>query len=89
MELCDQNLDEMKNLGVEEATPIIFGIARGLDYSHRRGITSHRDIKPQNILFKNGVSKISDWGLSKVEGMSSSIREFSHLSTAHQSRSVH
>jgi len=55
-------------VGIDKAIPIITGIAHGLQYAHRQGIV-HRDIKPENIMItRDGLPKISDWGLSKAEG---------------------
>jgi len=53
-----------------DAARIALGVARGLSFAHERGII-HRDIKPQNILITGeGTPKISDWGMSKVMGIS-------------------
>ncbi|MBW9220933.1 protein kinase [Methanothermococcus sp. SCGC AD-155-M21] len=72
MELCDKSLADLrKPLDIEKATWIIFNIAEGLKYAHSKKIL-HRDLKPQNILLKDGIPKISDWGLSKVMTESSS-----------------
>ena len=38
---------------------------RGLDFLHILAV-AHRDIKPQNVLVKNGVVKIADFGLGKI-----------------------
>ena len=37
---------------------------RALAYIHALGIT-HRDIKAQNILIKDGVAKLADFGFAK------------------------
>ena len=29
--------------------------------------TAHRDIKPHNLLIKNGVIKVADWGTGKLK----------------------
>ncbi len=66
LELCDGTLAELeKPVPPEHAAWLIFNICEGLKYAHARGIL-HRDLKPQNIMLRDGVPKISDWGLSKV-----------------------
>jgi len=66
LELCDGTLAELeKPVPPEHAAWLIFSICEGLKYAHARGIL-HRDLKPQNIMLRDGVPKISDWGLSKV-----------------------
>ena len=44
----------------------MYEIAKGLEYAHNKNII-HGDVKISNILIKNGVYKISDWGLSKLK----------------------
>jgi serine/threonine protein kinase/Flp pilus assembly protein TadD len=71
-ELCDSSLDKIqKPIDSSKAAWIIFNICEGLKYAHARQVI-HRDLKPQNILLKNGIPKISDWGLSKVVSDSTS-----------------
>jgi len=65
-ELCDGSLDKLnKPMDCAKAAWIIFNVCEGLEYAHSRNVI-HRDLKPQNILLKNGIPKISDWGLSKL-----------------------
>lgn len=72
MELCDGPLSDQKYpMNVYTATKIIFNACEGLKYAHSKSIT-HRDLKPQNILLKNGIPKLSDWGFSKVSSNSKS-----------------
>jgi len=67
MELCDGSIaEERKPLEPTRAAKLVFEVARGLEYAHRQGLI-HRDVKPSNILLKNGVPKLSDWGLSRVK----------------------
>jgi calcium-dependent protein kinase len=39
-------------------------VLNGVKYIHSENI-SHRDLKPDNILFSDGVAKIGDFGLSR------------------------
>jgi serine/threonine-protein kinase len=75
MELLDgmtlgELLDHNKKISVEEAMPILRGIADGLDAAHEAGIT-HRDLKPDNIFLaaeKGGgyFPKLLDFGVAKL-----------------------
>lgn len=46
----------------QEGVKILFGIFEGIKVIHQAGY-AHRDIKPDNILFVNGVPKLGDIGL--------------------------
>lgn len=57
-------------LPIRKIIDYIADIADGLDYAHERGIV-HRDIKPANImLLKNGVIKITDFGIARITASS-------------------
>jgi CHASE2 domain-containing sensor protein len=51
-----------RRLPVQECVRIGLALADALDFLHRHGLT-HRDIKPQNIIFVNGQPKLADMGL--------------------------
>ena len=42
---------------------MLLQICEGLQYLHAKNI-AHRDIDPRNILIKNGLVKLIDFGLS-------------------------
>ncbi len=66
LELCDGTLATLERpVPPDHAAWLLFNVCEGLKYAHARGIL-HRDLKPQNIMLRDGVPKISDWGLSKV-----------------------
>ncbi|HUS23614.1 MAG TPA: serine/threonine-protein kinase, partial [Candidatus Binatia bacterium] len=50
----------------EQVIDIIFKCAKGLDYSHEKGVL-HRDIKPGNIMLtREGVPKIMDFSIAAI-----------------------
>jgi len=51
-----------RRLPVRECVRIGLTLSDALDFIHRQGLT-HRDIKPQNIIFVNGQPKLADPGL--------------------------
>lgn len=54
-----------KPLSLEQTLRVGLDIARGLNHLHPKFL--HRDLKPGNVLMKNGVAKIADFGLSKAK----------------------
>ena len=61
---------QKETLTIPGAIDIVMQTAEGLAKAHEQGIT-HRDIKPANIMITNdGVVKILDFGLAKLNGQS-------------------
>ncbi|WP_404308990.1 serine/threonine protein kinase [Neorhodopirellula lusitana] len=55
----------LSGIGVEQATYFMRELCRGLTYLHDAGVV-HRDLKPHNIFFEDGIVKIGDYSLSKA-----------------------
>ena len=51
-----------RRLPAQDCLRIGLALAEALDFLHRQGLT-HRDIKPQNIIFVSGGPKLADVGL--------------------------
>ena len=54
-------MESVESLGLLDTLSIVFDIGEGLKYAHSRGVI-HGNLKPSNVLFKNDIPKISDWG---------------------------
>ena len=72
-EIMNESLQDALNkkkpmlLAVNETAWLMECVASGLCYIHNRGVL-HRDLKPDNILYdKNGLAKISDFGVATDE----------------------
>lgn len=61
MDLCDGTIDRMiTSRGFDELVALSLQVCNGIKALHDAGIL-HRDIKPDNILIKNGEVKITDF----------------------------
>ncbi len=65
-ELCDGDLSQVLPLNINSIRVLAKDILTGLDQLHRRKII-HGDIKPENILIKDGIAKLADYGSADFE----------------------
>ena len=61
------DINEHGRLPVGECVDAGANLADALHYLHQRGLT-HRDVKPSNIIFVDGVAKLADIGLVAASG---------------------
>jgi serine/threonine-protein kinase len=66
----DEHLKKKGRLPIEEALPILRGVASGLEAAHKIGV-AHRDLKPANVFLVQKpdgalVPKLLDFGLAKL-----------------------
>lgn len=59
-------LRQNKTLSLSTVRQIMYDILSGIAYIHNRDVM-HRDLKPQNILYDKGVTKIADLGAGRYE----------------------
>ena len=60
--VSERNRKSGQRLPVLDCVNIGLALADALDFLHRHGLT-HRDIKPQNVIFVDGRPKLADMGL--------------------------
>jgi len=63
-------LDRGERIALATAVQIVLQTADALGFAHRQGVV-HRDIKPGNLMLtKQGLVKITDFGIARIDQMS-------------------
>ena len=65
---------------MEERKKIAIGVRRGFDYLEKIGI-EHHDLKPENVLIKDGEAKIIDFGIIREYTRRKSYRKMGYCRT--------
>jgi serine/threonine-protein kinase len=55
-------------LPVRRALDLAIDVARALAFAHANGIV-HRDVKPQNVLLRDGGAKVTDFGIARADDL--------------------
>jgi serine/threonine-protein kinase len=55
-------------LPVRRALDLAVQIGRALSFAHAHGVV-HRDVKPQNVLLRDGNAKVTDFGIARADDL--------------------
>ena len=60
-----ERLERQGRLSVDDAVAIVRDVAAALDHAHQKNVV-HRDVKPENILFREGRAVVCDFGVARA-----------------------
>ncbi len=89
-EKCDMSLEkqiEKCSLTSKEKAKYAAEIASALDYLHSQGV-SHNDIKPDNILIRDGAIKLIDFGQTRPFGSYEELALFGKIKAPEQTTGI-
>jgi|GEM_PF-2292085 len=60
-------MESRERFSIDSIVNLLIQVCNGLEFAHAHGIV-HRDVKPGNIiLLQNGIVKITDFGIARIE----------------------
>jgi serine/threonine protein kinase len=60
-------MESRERFSIDSIVSLLIQVCNGLEFAHAHGIV-HRDVKPSNIiLLQNGIVKITDFGIARIE----------------------